>query len=245
MAWRVIDLGAMDPALTTAADEAILTCRSKGTVGNTLAFYSRDRPTVSLGYFEKAEERIDLSLCHEKGIVIVRRLSGGSAVYTDPGQIVYSVTVEVGMVPENPKDSYPLICGGVVNALKSLGIAAEHKPLNDVLVNGRKISGSAQTRKAGAVLQHGTVIVDSDLDMMMRVIRQRPGKPRDKDGMTSVSLELGRSVGMDEVKEALTAGFEAAFGVTIRKEEMTVEEKHLARKLAEEKYRKEVFTFQR
>jgi lipoate-protein ligase A len=95
------------------------------------------------------------------------------------------------------------------------------------------------------VLQHGTVIVDSDLDMMMRVIRQRPGKPRDKDGMTSVSLELGRSVGMDEVKEALTAGFEAAFGVTIRKEEMTVEEKHLARKLAEEKYRKEVFTFQR
>jgi lipoate-protein ligase A len=244
MAWRVIDLGAKDPALTAAADEAILTCRSKGTQ-NTLTFYSRDRPTVSLGYFERAAESIDLDLCREKGIEIVRRISGGSAIYTDPGQIVYSVTAEAGLVLENPKDSYPLICGGVVRALKSLGIDAEHKPLNDVVVNGRKISGSAQTRKAGFVLQHGTVIVDSDLDMMMRVIRQRPGKPRDKDGMTTVSLELRRSVGMDEVKDALAAGFEAAFGVTMRRGEMTVEEGRLAKKLSEEKYRKEVFTFQR
>jgi lipoate-protein ligase A len=245
MAWRLIDLGSMDPALTAAADEAVLTCRSKGTGENTLAFYSRDGPTVSLGYFESAEEGIDLDLCREKGIGIVRRLSGGSAVFTDPGQIVYSVTLEAGIVPTNPKDSYPLICGGVVTALRSLGIVAEHKPLNDVVVHGRKISGSAQTRKAGFVLQHGTVIVDSDLDLMMRVIRQRPGKPRDRDGMTSVSLELGRNAGLDEVKHALAAGFGTAFGATMRRDEMTAEEKLLMIKLSEEKYRKRVFTFQR
>ncbi len=143
---------------------------------NTLTFYSRDRPTVSLGYFGNAEESIDLDLCREKDIGIVRRPSGGSAVFTDPGQIIYSVTLEAGMVPTNPKDSYPLICGGVVTALRSLGMAAEHKPLNDVVVHGRKISGSAQTRKAGFVLQHGTVIVDSDLDLMMRVDPSTPGK---------------------------------------------------------------------
>ena len=85
MAWRLIDLGTMDPALTAAADEAILTCHQR-TEENTLAFYSRDRPTVSLGYFESAEESIDLDLCREKDIGIVRRLSGGSAVFTDPGQ---------------------------------------------------------------------------------------------------------------------------------------------------------------
>ena len=178
MAWRVVDLGRKDPALTAAMDEAILTFRSSGKVGNTISFYSRDRPTVSLGYFEKASECIDVELCRKLGIEVVRRLSGGSAIFTDPGQIIYTVTVSSDLVPESPKESYPLICGGVVNALRSLGIAAEHRPLNDVVVNGRKISGSAQTRKAGVVLQHGTIIVDSDIDLMMRVIRQRPGKAR-------------------------------------------------------------------
>jgi lipoate-protein ligase A len=245
MAWRVIDLGSTSPALTAAVDEAILTCRSKGSVGNTLTFYSRDRPTVSLGYFEKAAESIDLELCREKGIEVVRRQSGGSAIFTDPGQIIYGVTVEAGMMSKNPKDSYPLICGAVVNALKSLRIEATHRPLNDVVVNGRKISGSAQTRRAGAVLQHGTVIVDSDLETMMQVIRQRPGKPRSEADMTSLSLELGRKVDMDEVKTALVAGFEGTFGVTMRKENLTAEERELARKLSEEKYGKGVFTFQR
>ena len=245
MAWRVIDLGTINPALTAAVDEAIMTFRSKGSVGNTLTFYSRDQPTISLGYFEKAAECIDIELCHEKEIKVVRRLSGGSAIFTDPGQIIYTVIIEAGLVPENPKGSYSLICGGVVNALKSLGIAAEHRSLNDVVVNGRKISGSAQTRKAGMVLQHGTVIVDSDLETMMRVIRKRPGKPRNVDGMTSVSLELGRTIGMDGVKAALVAGFEKAFGVNIQKGAPSTGELELAKKLSDEKYGKEVFTFQR
>ena len=243
MAWRVVDLGSMSPALSAAVDEAILTFRSKGLVENTLSFYVRDRPTVSLGYFEKASECIDLKLCHELGVDVVRRLSGGSAIYTDAGQIIYTVTIEAGLVPENPKESYPLICGGVVNALRDLGIDAQHKPLNDVVVNGRKISGSAQTRRAGVVLQHGTVIVDSDLETMMRVVCQRPEKPRKKDDMTSVSQELGGKIEMNEVRTALVAGFEKAFQVKGVIGALTAGEAELARKLSEEKYGKEVFTF--
>lgn len=245
MAWRVVDLGNVEPALSAALDEAILTFRLNGTAENTLSFYSRDRPTVSLGYFEKAEECIDLQLCQELGIVVVRRLSGGSAIFTDPGQIIYTITVGNDLLPENPKESYPLVCAGVVDGLRRLGIEAEHRPLNDVVVNGRKISGSAQTRKAGVVLQHGTVIVDSDLELMMRVIRQRPEKPRSVDDMTSVSRELGRKASMDEVTTALIAGFESTFGVSMRKASLSAGERTLARKLSEEKYRKEVFTFQR
>jgi lipoate-protein ligase A len=245
MDWRVVDLGRMSPALTAAVDEAVLISRSEGLVGNTLSFYTRDRPTVSLGYFEKASECIDLDLCQELGIMIVRRLSGGSAIYTDSGQIIYTLTLGDGLVPENPKESYPLICAGVVNALRGLGIAAEHKPLNDVVVKGRKISGSAQTRKAGVVLQHGTVIVDSDLDVMMSVILQRPGKPRRREEMTSISIELGRTVEMDEVKNALVTGFEKAFGITTYRSGLTTGEQEMARKLSDEKYGKGVFTFQR
>ena len=245
MDWRVVDLGTMDPALTAATDEAVLTFRSEGYAQNTLSFYSRDRPTVSLGYFEKAAECIDLDLCRELDIKVVRRLSGGSAVFTDPGQIIYTVAIEAELVPENPKDSYPLICSGVVNALRGLGIEAEHKPLNDVLVNGRKISGSAQTRKRGVVLQHGTVIVDSDLRLMMRVIRQRPGKPRSVEGMTSIARESGREVEKDEVKTALVTGFEKAFGISIHKGALSDDERELAKRLSKEKYGKGVFTFQR
>jgi lipoate-protein ligase A len=245
MDWRVVDLGTMSPALTAATDEAIMTFCSKMSIGNTLSFYSRNRPTISLGYFEKTTECIDLELCRELGIDVVRRLSGGSAIFTDEGQIIYTVTVEAGLVPESPMESYPLICSGVVNALRSLGIDAEHKPLNDVVVNGRKISGSAQTRRSGIVLQHGTVIVDSDLETMMRVIRQRPGKPRNCQDMTSVSLELGRRVDMAEIKTALVAGFERTFGTTISRASLSDEERVLAEKLSEEKYGKEVFTFQR
>jgi lipoate---protein ligase len=243
--WRVVDLGNMDPALTAATDEAVITFRSEGYAQNTLSFYSRDRPTVSLGFFEKAAECIDLDLCRDLDVQVVRRLSGGSAIFTDPGQIVYTVAIEADLVPENPKDSYPIICGGVVNALRDLGIEAEHKPLNDVVVNGRKISGSAQTRKRGVVLQHGTVIVDSDLGLMMRVIRPRPGKPRGVEGMTSIVMETGGKVDMDEVKTALVVGFEKAFEVKIRKGALSDDERELAKRLSEEKYGKEVFTFQR
>jgi lipoate---protein ligase len=245
MAWRVIDLGSMDPALSAALDEAILTSRGDGTAGDTLSFYSRDRPTVSLGYFEKTEECIDLELCRELGIDVVRRISGGSAIYTDPGQIIYTVVLSADRVPENPKESYPLICAGVVNGLRRLGIDAVHRPLNDVVVNGRKVSGSAQTRRSGAVLQHGTVLVDTDLELMMRVIRPRPGKPRSADDMTTVARELGRKVGMQEVKDALVSGFGTAFGVTAGKGSLTSKELALARDLFAEKYGKGVYTFQR
>jgi lipoate-protein ligase A len=245
MAWRVVDLGTMSPALTAAVDEAILTFRSMGSIENTLSFYSRERPTISLGYFEKSSECIDLDLCRELKIDVVRRLSGGSAIYTDAGQIIYTLTVGSEIVPKNPKESYPMICGGVVNALRSLGIDAEHRPLNDVVVNGRKISGSAQTRRAGVVLQHGTVIVDSDLETMMRVIRQRPGKPRNKDDMTSIVLELGRKIEMKDVKSALISGFERAFGITTYRADLTAEERSLANDLEEEKYGKDVYKYQR
>jgi lipoate-protein ligase A len=95
------------------------------------------------------------------------------------------------------------------------------------------------------VLQHGTVIVDSDLGLMMRVIRQRPGKPRSVDGMTSIARESARKVDKDEVKAALVAGFEKAFGVMIQKGALSDDERELAKRLSEEKYGKEVFTFQR
>ena len=98
--------------------------------------------------------------------------------------------------------------------MKELGIEAYWKPLNDVEVRGRKISGSAQTRKRGAVMQHGTLIIDTDLELMTSLLRPIPGKAhRGPQGLTSIRIELGRWIEAEEVKKALVRGFSNALGL--------------------------------
>lgn len=210
---RVIDTDLADPAYTVALDSAMLLARGVGEVPDTLHLYRRSRPTISVGYFQDVSSTVDVKIASEMGISIIRRASGGSSIYTDPGQVIFSVILPTNEVPENPLGSYQLFCRCVVQALQALGIGAEWKSLNDIVVKGRKISGSAQARKHGAVLHHGTLLVDTDLDLMMRVLRPREGRPvRSADEMTTVVQELGRDVPVDAVKQALVEGFASGLG---------------------------------
>jgi len=212
---RVIDSDLSEPSYTAALDSAILSARGDGLVPDTLHLYRRTRPTVSLGYFQDAEKTVDTRLASELGIQLIRRVSGGSSIYTDRGQVIFGLVLSEDEVPEAPLESYPMICNGIVLALGQLGIEAEWKPLNDVTVRGKKISGSAQTRKRGAVLHQGTLLVDTDLDLMMRVLRPREDHANNgAAGMTTVRNELGRDVPMDAVKEALIYGFSKALSKT-------------------------------
>ncbi len=242
MLWRLIDTDLAPPAYTSAADEAIVIARQKNIAPNTLHLYRRDRPTVSLGYFENARESVNLDVAKEKGVQLVRRMSGGSAIFTDPKQIIYSVILEKEMVPESPNETFPIICGGIIRALEVFGIKAEFKPVNDVLVNGRKISGSAQTRKWDVVLQHGTLIVDADFALMFKVLRTRKKKVKTPEGMTSLAKELGRVPRMDEVKAAIVKGFAQQFSVEIVKGVLTHFEKNTIERLIEEKYGRDEYT---
>ncbi|MCE5297106.1 MAG: lipoate--protein ligase family protein [Euryarchaeota archaeon] len=210
---RVIDSDLAEPYYTAALDNAILSARGKGLVPDTLHLYRRTRPTVSLGYFQDLERTVDTELASQQGICLVRRASGGSSIYTDQGQMIFGLVLSGDEVPEAPIDSYPLLCEGVVLALKRFGLNAEWKPLNDVLVGGRKISGSAQTRKHGAVLHQGTILVDTDLELMAKVLRPREGHvDKGVGGMTTMRRELGRDVPIGEVKDALIEGFSEALG---------------------------------
>lgn len=132
MLWRLIDTDLASPAYTSAADEAMVIARQKNIVPNTLHLYRRDRPTVSLGYSEIVEDSVNLAVAKERGVHLVRRMSGGSAIFTDQNQIIYSVILEKDMVPESPNETFPIVCGGIVNALRILGLEAEFKPINDV-----------------------------------------------------------------------------------------------------------------
>lgn len=221
---RVVLTDLADPAYCTAVDQAVLEARGTGSVPDTLHLYRRSVPTVSLGYFQRAEESVDLELAREKGVSIVKRVSGGSAIFTDPSQWIYAVVLGGNEVPEAPAESYPIICQGVIEALASLGITSQWRSLNDVTVRGRKISGSAQTRKHGAVLQHGTLLVSTDLDLMIRLLLQRKDKTRGVTDMTTVERELGRHVDMGDVRDAMVSGFAKALHRTPAYAPLTHEE---------------------
>ena len=217
---------------------------SKGLMPPTLHLYVRDRPTVSLGYFEKVGTAIDQQELLDEDVFLVRRMSGGSTIFTDQGQLIFSLTIDQGAIP-NPEDAYALTCGVVVNALRSLGVKAEHKLPNDILVNGRKISGSAQTRKKGMLMVHGTLLVDTDLDRMMRVLRPKNDKrSRTREQMTCLRDELERSPDMNQVKDALVQAFSNELEQRAVCIPVNEREKGRVKALIEEKYGKEDFILQ-
>ncbi len=241
---RLIDSGLCHPLYSVALEEAILESCSKGLMPPTLHLYVRDRPTVSLGYFEKLEAAVDQQALLDERVFLVRRMSGGSTIFTDQGQLIFSLTVDQGAIPK-PEDAYALTCGVIVNALRSLGVQAEHKPPNDIIVNGRKISGSAQTRKKGMLMVHGTLLVDTDLDRMMRVLRPRPnGHSRTRDQMTCLRDELGSAPDMNLVKDALVQAFSEELEQRAVCIPVNEREKGRVKALIEEKYGKEEFILQ-
>jgi lipoate---protein ligase len=212
--WRVIGLEARGAAENMAVDEAIAMSIAAGTSPPTIRFYTWKPGAVSLGYFQRLRDEVDLEACAAKGIDVVRRRTGGGAVYHDEhGEITYSLIAPENLFSRDIRASYREICGGIIAGLARLGIAAEFRPINDVTVDGRKISGSAQTRRRGILTQHGTVLYSIDRDTMFSVLRPSEKKLTDKPvdsfaaSVTCASEEGGRSI--DQLYEALFAGFTA------------------------------------
>ena len=172
--------------------------------GNCAAIYSRDRPTISLGRFNVLEDSIDASFVEKNDITVVRRMSGGSAVYTDSDQIVFTVITDRSSF-DSKLDSYRVICSCLVRTLAHLGIEAEYKPKNDVLVNGMKISGCAQYRDRETLLHHGTLILRLDSGMMDRSLKRV--KERTYPRLTSVEEALGHVPERKRIAKAFSEGF--------------------------------------
>jgi lipoate-protein ligase A len=241
MKWRLVDSDLSEPAYTVAADEAMAIARSRELVPNTLHFYRRNKPTVSLGYFQKIQDSIDLEFCKRNNVSIVRRATGGSAIYTDPGHQIYGLAIGEDSAPPGRDASMEKICRAIVLALGELGVDSIFKPVNDVLVNGRKISGSAQMRRWGIVLQHGTIILRNDSEMMLGTIKMDAGKVRERglephNYVTSIEETLGHEPNIDSVKKALLHGFCEVFDVEFERSHFSNFENELIQNLIETKY---------
>jgi lipoate-protein ligase A len=247
---RVLDTDLAHPFKTGALDEAILRARSRDDVPDTLHFYRRDPPGVSLGYFGRAAAEVDLDYCRAKGIAVLRRLSGGSAIYTDRRQLVYAFASK-GALSKAPNEAYAEVCGALVLAFERLGVRALFKPINDVQFEGRKISGSALTRRWSGQLVHGTVLVEVDRERMFRALKVDADKVRLKNlpepgaRVTSLAEILGKAPSMETVKAAMVAGFEEKFGMRAKTGKLTPWEEELTEKLVEGKYGTDAWNLKR
>jgi lipoate-protein ligase A len=242
-----------DAPTQMAIDEAVAMARVKHGTPNTIRLYRWNPSAVSIGYFQSIEKEVNLEACKEYGVDVIRRITGGGAVYHDyNGEITYSLVAPEDD-PKIPRDilaSYQLICGAIVNGLKGMGIDSEFKPINDIVAGGKKISGNAQTRRHGVVLQHGTVLVDSDIRRMFQVLRVSEAKISDKliqaveERVTNLRRYLDRTVTFKESRDALIKGFEDTLDITLVPGELTEPEEQLVKEL-HNKYSSHEWVFQR
>ncbi|MCX9073417.1 MAG: biotin/lipoate A/B protein ligase family protein [Candidatus Methanoperedens sp.] len=237
--WRFIDFGLVDIRDMMAMDESIL----KGDGGNTFFFWT-PKKSIILGYFQKAEVELNLAQC--KDYTITRRISGGGIAFSDDRcrQINYGVvgTIDNELFPLDIIDSYKQICGILIDTLVHYGLNAVFRPINDVVVESRKISGNAQTRWEGKLLQNGTLLLDFDIEEMLRISNIPKEKFMDKkiafirEGLTWLDRELGEQRDMEEVKEIMKQKFKERFRVRLKPGMLSEKEKELTEALLPKYY---------
>ncbi len=199
-------------ARNMAIDHAIMNSVRAGRSSPTIRFYRWKPSAVSIGCFQSMNDEVNVERCGAAGVAYVRRLTGGGAVYHDiNGEITYSIIGKEELFPKNIIDSYKLICNWIIESLSRLGIKAEFAPINDIVVAGKKISGNAQTRREGILLQHGTVLYKVDVGEMFSLLNVAKEKISDKmiksaeERVTSVSAHSDASI--EELYAALLSGF--------------------------------------
>ncbi|MFD7066958.1 biotin/lipoate A/B protein ligase family protein [Streptomyces sp. NPDC059913] len=244
--WQLIHEPPQSPALHMALDEVITTEVAAGRRPPTLRVWEWDSPAVIIGSFQSLRNEVDPGGVERHGVTVVRRVSGGGAMFVEPGNtITYSLSVPEALVSGlSFADSYAYLDDWVLGALGDMGIRAWYQPLNDIATEAGKIAGAAQKRMVGpdggpgAVLHHVTMSYDIDADKMLDVLRIGKEKLSDK-GTKSAKKRvdpLRRQTGLarEQVIENMIASFRNRYGLTGG--EVTAEEMARAETLVRTKF---------
>lgn len=233
--FRFIELNPVTLPRVHAVELAIVKSRK-----DSVLLWRPDKKCITLGYFQNPEQELDLDYCKENDMPITRRIGGGGVGVLNVMVPAYSIIAseDSEVIPKNIEKSYELICNGIVLALKELGIKAEFSPINDVLINGKKFSGSSQFRLDGMVVQHGFITLWLDIPEMVRVLKIVPEKFMDKgvskleERVTFINREAeAQGLGpfeFKDIRDAALKGFSEALGISIVSRELTEDEKKTA-----------------
>lgn len=219
--WEVIPPSVLPTAVNVALDEVLTKEVGAGRRKPTLRFWDWAERSVVIGSFQSVANEVDPVGVEENGVTVVRRISGGGAMFMEAGNcITYSLYIPQSLVDGlSYAESYPYVDAWVMAALESLGIKAFYIPLNDISTDQGKIGGAAQKRLAnGGMVHHVTMSYDIDADMMVQVLRIGKEKLSDK-GTTSAKKRvdpLRRQSGMTrmEIIDAMISTFTARYGAS-------------------------------
>ncbi|MDH7563869.1 MAG: biotin/lipoate A/B protein ligase family protein [Candidatus Bathyarchaeota archaeon] len=254
--WRLLKVETHDAYINMAIDEAILTAKIGNLVPSTLRFYQWKPSAVTIGKFQNIQNEVYVENCKTVGVDIVRRITGGGTVFHDAeGEITYSVVAsKEELQARDIAEVYARIYAALAEALRALNIQADFNEGNaktcpNLTVKGRKISGSAQSHKAGVFLQHGTLLINANLEKMFTLLRVPWAKTCmevvnvAKHKITSIEQELNKDVTTEEAQQALIKGFEKALGIRLIDGTLTPYERELAERLCKEKYSTDEWNF--
>ena len=221
---------ALDEALMDSTDNTII-----------LRIYGWNPSCVSIGYFQSIND-INLKKCQQERVDVVRRMTGGGAVFHE-SELTYSIITK--KYSQNILESYKLICNVITSALKKLGIDGQFIPLNDIVVNGKKVCGNAQTRKKNTLLQQGTILLKVNAEKMFSLLNVPKEKIVDKEISDVKERVAGINRKFDEVADSLKQSACEIFNSGLYDGQLTKEEIELSEKLSLEKYSSEKWNFRR
>jgi lipoate-protein ligase A len=277
--WRFVSSGRQNPAYNMAVDEAILTAHSEGRVPPTVRFYGWNPATLSIGYFQKAVEEINFDQLRHEGLGFVRRPTGGRAVLHDQ-ELTYSMIVAESYpgIPRSVTEAYRVLSEGLLLGFRNLGLDARMVQLEseedknkyasmgsaacfdspswyELVVEGRKIAGSAQTRQKQVVLQHGSILLDMDVEQLFRVLlfKNERLQARLKQQFVHKAVAINdlfrdlhkATVTLPQVEEAFRAGIAEGLDVELVEDGLTEYEVTLTEQLMAEKYANDTWNLRR
>ncbi|QYH37061.1 biotin/lipoate A/B protein ligase family protein [Salinibacterium sp. M195] len=239
--WQIITGPPLEPVLQMAMDQVLSEEVASGRRKPTLRIWEWNKPAVVIGSFQSLRNEVDLDNAKKFGFDVVRRISGGGAMFMEAGTVItYSIYAPVELVQGMTfADSYAFLDEWVIIALKSLGIDASYQPLNDIASPSGKIGGAAQKRLgAGAVLHHVTMSYDIDGEKMVQVLRIGREKMSDKGTKSAAKRvdPLRSQTGMERsaIIDTMVATFRSLHGLA--ESEITSDERARAEELVAEKF---------
>ncbi|MDU4449178.1 MAG: biotin/lipoate A/B protein ligase family protein [Staphylococcus lugdunensis] len=272
--WNFINTGSHDPFYNMAMDEALLNFVASGDIGPVIRFYMWNPATLSVGYFQRLTKEIDIDKVKEKGFGLVRRQTGGRGVLHDK-ELTYSVIVPESHpnMPSTVTEAYRVISQGLLEGYKELGLDAyfaipkskeEREKLKqprsavcfdapswyELVVEGRKIAGSAQTRQKGVILQHGSLLQDGDVDELfdMVIFTNERLKSKMKAAFVDKAVALNdiadHYISITDMEQAFEKGFKQGLGIELKPLTLTDEQLQEVKKL-EDKYRSDEWNYRK
>ncbi len=273
--WHFINSGKCSAAYNMALDEALLEWHSKGEIGPVLRFYEWEPATLSIGYFQSVEKEIDMEQVAKLGLGFVRRPTGGRGVLHEH-ELTYSVIVSESYpdMPETVTEAYRVISGGLLEGFRRLGLDAhfsvprsegERSGLKnpksgvcfdapswyELVVEGKKVAGSAQTRQKGVILQHGAILTSLDEDKLVSLFKFRSEKLRERvrkslpDKAVAIDRLMDRAVTIEECVDAFSIGFEQALNITLEPLTLSEEQLQYVKEIERQKYANDEWTFRK